>query len=273
MAAFVVRSPFARSEYDGPVAIALYAHRGAAAELPENTLPAFRRAMERGATAIETDAHLTRDGHVVLSHDATGARAAGVPYGIADSTLEQVRTWNVARGHPGSFTIPTLEEALEDLPGVPFNVDCKAPGRDAAALLVGIVRRIGAEERVLIASFRSRTLRHVRRLGYEGKTSLGQSEIFRVALMPRPLLRALPLHGNAAQVPTRAFGLRFDTRRFVDKCHALGLVVHYWTIDDPLEARRLADLGADGIMTDDPRLVAPALGLPGAGGRSTPEPT
>jgi glycerophosphoryl diester phosphodiesterase len=244
------------------VAIALYAHRGAAAELPENTLPAFRRAMERGATAIETDAHLTKDGHVVLSHDATGKRAAGVPSRIADSTLEEVRTWNVAGGHPGSFTMPTLEEALAHLPGVPLNVDCKPGGREAATALVRVARRMKAQERVLIASFRSSTLRCVRRLGYEGKTSLGQSEILRLALTPLPVLRALPLRGHAAQVPTRALGLRFDTRRFVDRCHALGLVVHYWTIDDPVEARRLVALGADGIMTDDPRLLAPALGLP-----------
>jgi glycerophosphoryl diester phosphodiesterase len=118
-----------------------------------------------------------------------------------------------------------------------------------------------AQERVLIASFRTRTLRYVRHLGYDGKTGLGQSEIVRLLLMPHALLRALPVHGNAVQVPTRALGVRLDARRFVDKCHALGLVVHYWTINDPLEARRLVDLGADGVMTDDPRLIAPALGL------------
>jgi glycerophosphoryl diester phosphodiesterase len=243
------------------VTIALYAHRGAAAELPENTLPAFRRAMERGATAIETDCHLTKDGRVVLSHDATPAPAGGGPRRIADSTLEEVRTWNVAGGHPGSFRIPTLEEALEELPGVPFNVDCKAADPEAATALVHVVRRMEAQPRVLIASFRARTVRHVRRLGYEGKTGLAQSEILRLALAPLAILRAVPLHGDAAQVPTRALGLRLDTRRFVDRCHALGLVVHYWTIDDPREARRLVELGADGVMTDDPRLVAPALGL------------
>ena len=185
-----------------------------------------------------------------------------MPHQIAESTLAQLRTWNVARGHPGSFTIPTLEEALEDVSGVPFNVDCKPPGRRAAAALVHVVRGMGAQERVLIASFRTRTLRHVRQLGYEGKTGLGQSEIVRLVVMPSALLRAIPFHGNAAQVPTRSFGVRFDTRRFVDKCHALGLAVHYWTIDDPREGRRLVELGADGIMTNDPRLIAPALGLP-----------
>src|SRR5580700_6228813 len=108
-----------------PVAIALYAHRGAAAELPENTLPAFVRALERGATAIETDCHLTKDGEVVLSHDPTVTLTDGRTRTLAASTLEEVRSWNVARGHPGTFTIPTLEEALEQLPGVPLNVDCK----------------------------------------------------------------------------------------------------------------------------------------------------
>jgi glycerophosphoryl diester phosphodiesterase len=244
------------------VTVALYAHRGAAAELPENTLPAFRRALSLGATAIETDCQVSRDGRVVLSHDPTVVPADGVPQRIDESTLEQVQSWNVGHTHPGSFTIPTLEEALEHLPGVPFNVDCKPPGRAATAALVRVVREMGAQDRVLIASFRTNTLRYVRQLGYEGMTGLGQSEIVRLVVMPYTLLRAIPIHGNAAQVPTRAFGVAFDTRRFVDKCHALGLVVHYWTIDDPREACRLVDLGADGIMTNDPRLVAPALGLP-----------
>lgn len=74
-----------------PPAPRLYAHRGAAVELPENTLEAFRRALDVGANAIETDCHVTRDGHVVLAHDATGARLAGVPRAIADFTLDEVR--------------------------------------------------------------------------------------------------------------------------------------------------------------------------------------
>jgi glycerophosphoryl diester phosphodiesterase len=242
------------------VTIVLYAHRGASAELPENTLPAFDRALERGATAIETDCQLTKDGEVVLSHDPAVTLADGSTRTIAGSTLEQVRTWNVGRGHAGTFTVPTLEEALEHLPGVRLNVDCKPEDSRAAEVLVRTVRRMRAEERVLIASFRARTLRHVRSLGYEGKTGLGQSEIVRLVALPRAFLRLVGVGGDVAQVPTRAFGVRLDTRRFVETCHALGILVHYWTIDDPREARRLADLGADGIMTNDPRLVAPALG-------------
>lgn len=244
--------------------VALYAHRGAAVELPENTLPAFARALELGATALETDAHLTKDGHVVLSHDETGARAAGVPHRIDACTLGEVRTWNVASGHAHGahpYTMPTLGEALAAFPGVPFNVDCKPRGRRAAEAVVRAVRDARAQARVRIASFETRTLRHVRHLGYEGETGLGQSEIVRLALLPMAWLRARPPRGSAAQVPVSAFGVRLDTRRFIDRCHALGLEVHYWTINVPEEALRLAALGADAVMTDDPGKIAPALRL------------
>src|ERR1700689_2026557 len=118
----------------------LYAHRGAAVELPENTLPAFRLALELGADAIETDAHLTRDGHVVLSHDPSGERCAGVPRAIRQSTLAEVRAWDMGHAfrerHPGApaerFLIPTLDELLTQLPGVPLNVDVKDHDAHAA---------------------------------------------------------------------------------------------------------------------------------------------
>src|SRR5690242_7442718 len=73
----------------------IYAHRGASFELPENTLEAFGLALDLGADAIETDAHMTRDGRIVLSHDATGAKTAGVPLPIRDLTLSELRQWNV----------------------------------------------------------------------------------------------------------------------------------------------------------------------------------
>jgi glycerophosphoryl diester phosphodiesterase len=72
-------------------------------------------------------------------------------------------------------------------------------------------------------------------------------------------LRAAPLGGQAAQIPTRALGIRLDTARLVERAHALGLVVHYWVINDPHEAKRLLALGADGIVTDDVRAIAPVV--------------
>jgi glycerophosphoryl diester phosphodiesterase len=244
----------------------LYAHRGAAAELPENTLPAFRLALDVGANAIETDCHVTRDGRVVLSHDETGERMANVACAIADATLEDVQTWDVARGFVEdggeareAFTIPTLEEALAELRGIPLNVDIKAHQHGAAERVVAVVRRMRATETTLLTSFDARVVRRVRALGYEGPTGLGQSEALRLLAMPTAALRALPLRGTAAQLPHRHGAIDVGRRAVIAKCHALGLAVHFWTVNDPARARELRDLGADGVMTDDPRTIAAAL--------------
>jgi glycerophosphoryl diester phosphodiesterase len=246
----------------------LYAHRGASAELPENTIPAFLRAIEVGATAIETDVHSTADGHVVISHDPTGSRAARVPRAIRASTLAEVKGWDVGcgphvfrrRAAPHErFTMPTLEEALEALPGVPFNVDIKQHDERTADAVVASVARCRAEERVLLTSFDARTVQRVRRLRYRGPTGLAQAEVVRLLALPLPVLRRVALAGRAAQIPVRVGPLRLDRASLVAKAHRLGIEVHYWTINDPSEARRLFALGADAVMTDDPAAIAPVL--------------
>ena len=246
----------------------LYAHRGASIDLPENTIPAFLRALEVGATALETDVHCTLDGHVVVSHDPTGERAARVPRRIRSATLAEVKGWDVGSGPhvhrrlaaPGErFTMPTLEEALAAVPGVPFNVDIKQHDEAAARAVVAAVRRAGAESRVLLTSFDAGTVGHVRRLGYAGPTGLGQREILRLVGLPVAVLRALPLAGRAAQIPVSVGPLRLDRRALIEKAHRLGIEVHYWTINDPAEAERLLTLGADAIMTDDPAAMAPGF--------------
>jgi glycerophosphoryl diester phosphodiesterase len=234
----------------------LYAHRGAGVELPENTLPSFRLALELGADAIETDAHLTRDGHVVLSHDPTGLRMCGVATRIEDATLDEVRSWDA--GAPG-YRVPTLEEALRELPAVAFNVDAKSQHPEMVERTLDVVRRVGAADRTLLASFDAATLRKVRRLGYPGQTGLGQAEVLRLVALPRRVLARWPLRGNAAQLPYRIYGMDLGTRAVVDKCHALGLEVHYWTVNEPALALRLLEAGADALMSDDPRVIAPVV--------------
>ncbi len=104
-----------------------------------------------------------------------------------------------------------------------------------------------------------RTLREVRRRGYAGKTGLAQAEVIRLVALPTRALVRFPLGGAAAQLPYRIYGIDLGTRALVAKCHALGLEVHYWTVNEPALATRLLDAGADAIMTDDPRAIAPVL--------------
>jgi glycerophosphoryl diester phosphodiesterase len=247
----------------------LYAHRGAAIERPENTLDAFARALALGADALETDLHLTADGHVVAAHDATLARTAGSPVAIRLATLAELRRCDVGWGFvdrdgrrpfAGSGArVPTLDEVLDAFPGVPINVDVKQRAPAMVAPLLDLLRRRGAEQRVLVTSFDGAVLRAVRAAGYPGRTGLSLTEVLRLYAAPLRALRALPLGGGAAQLPPRARGLRLDTPGFIGKCHALGLRVDYWTINDPAEAERLLQAGADGIMTDDPAAIAPVF--------------
>lgn len=242
--------------------VRLYAHRGAAAELPENTLPAFERALELGADALEMDVHATRDGVLVVSHDPDGRRMAGVARAFAEARWDEVRTWDVGRGFSDPaggrpfagrpFRVPSLEEVIRAFPGVPLNVDLKAPVADAA---VALVRRLGAEAQVCLASFQAATLRRVRALGYAGPTSLASAEVARMLALPLLLQRGrLRPRAQAAQLP-----VRLATPFVIARCRALGLRVEYWTVNDPNTARRLLALGVDGIMTDDPRAIAPVV--------------
>ena len=89
-------------------------------------------------------------------------------------------------------------------------------------------------------------------MGYGGETALSQYEVATMFAMPAVLWRQLPFTGNAAQIPTHQGPLRFDRAPFIAKCHSVGLRVDFWTIDDVTEAQRLLELGADGIMTNDP---------------------
>jgi glycerophosphoryl diester phosphodiesterase len=253
----------------GRFELRLYAHRGASAELPENTLAGFRRALELGADAIESDVHLTRDGHVVLSHDESGARCCGVAREIRRATLAEVKSWDAGWGFTdreggrpfagAGHRVPTLDEVLDELPGVPLNLDVKQERPSMVGALVEVLRRRRAEERVTLASFHMWPMLRARLLGYRGATSLPEAEIVTLLRAPAALFAVLPWRGSAAQVPLAGGGYRFDTAEFVGRCHRLGLRLDFWTVNDAPTAERLLELGADGVMTDDPRAIAPVF--------------
>jgi glycerophosphoryl diester phosphodiesterase len=242
----------------------LWAHRGAAAEEPENTLPSFARALALGADALETDLHMTEDGVIVASHDPDGARMCNVRREIRRTRFDDLRRWDAGWGFVDKsgarpfanrgYTIPTLEELLAAIGNVTLNVDVKQREPDMVAPLLALLKRLGAERRVLVASFSDATIRRVRRLGYAGKTGLARNEVAALLALPRAVLR-FALGGDAAQLPTHVGPVRIARRSLIEKCHSLGLRVDFWTVNDPALADDLVALGADGVMTDDPRRV------------------
>lgn len=242
----------------------LYAHRGAAAERPENTLVSFERAVEIGVDALEMDVHLTRDDQLIVAHDDTGMRMAATPVAWSSIDLVDAQRLDVGWGFVAAdgtrpfagkgIRVPLFADVLDAFPCVRINVDIKKDERAIGAML-GLLEAKRAVDRVTIASFKTRIAIDVRRRGYAGETALSQGEVVALLGMPAPLWRALPRTGNAAQVPVAQGPVRFDRPTFIAKCHALGLRVDFWTVDDRDEAERLLALGADGIMTNDPALM------------------
>ena len=249
------------------------AHRGASARAPENTLEAFRLAVESGAGGLELDVHLTHDGHVVVIHDSTLDRTTDGAGAVAQMTLDELREPDAGYNFSPDdgdilpyrglgLRIPTLAEVLREFPGVAVNIDMKAdrPGIEAAVLKV--LRDSDAEGRVLVVSSRRSAVRRFRRMS-GGRVSTGASRwetgVF-YALCRLHLERLLVPAYDALQVPLRYRGIPLVTRRFVEAAHARGVRVDAWTINTVDEMRRLLDLGVDVIMTDHPETLADVLG-------------
>ncbi|HEX6835039.1 MAG TPA: glycerophosphodiester phosphodiesterase family protein, partial [Polyangia bacterium] len=145
-----------------------------------------------------------------------------------------------------------FEDVVTEFASVPLNVDLK---NDTAPAAVALLRRLGAEERVCLASFQRSTMRRVRALGYRGPTALSRLEVVAALSVPAALRRGrFRCRATRAQLP-----LSLGRPWIVARMKALGLAVDFWTVDDPALARHLVAMGADGIMTNDPRRIVPAL--------------
>lgn len=217
----------------------LWAHRGANWHCLENTLPAFRRALQDGATALEMDVHRTKDDVMVVCHDPVWRHKK-----IAKTRYE------------GLSELSTLEEVLLAFPNVKLNIDIKPKDLRAVYLTVGLVEKYGASSRVCLTSFSLEVHRWLDDLRYAGERGMSAFEVALVWLLPVSILQFASWFGRRAQVPLRWGVLRLDTEYFVRKCHRLGLLVDYWVVNEPIVASRLIELGADGIMTDDPASLA-----------------
>ena len=248
-------SPWPFLDHPGPLA---FAHRGGASEAPENTMPAFEAAIDLGYRWIETDAHVTADGICLAFHDEVLDRVTDRTGTIAELPYREVRQARVEGREP----IPLMEDLLAAFDEVRINID---PKHDAAVEpLAAAIERAGATERVCIGSFSDARIARLRaRLGERLCTSLGPRAIARLRGSSLGLPTGRP-EGACVQVPPSVKGVPLVDRRFVDRCHALGLQVHVWTIDDPDEVHELLDLGVDGIMTDRPAVLRDVLRSGGA---------
>ncbi len=232
--------------------VAAVAHRGGAGHPDiigrENSLAAFQHAVGLGYRYLETDVHATRDGHLVAFHDDVLDRVTDARGPVRDLTLRELE--NVRIG--GSEAIPTLDSLLETFPDSRFNIDIKH--RSAVVPLVKAIERHRAQDRVCVASFSADRIRAFRRLmGRRVPTSVSPAAVLWNRGVPM-LPRLLNSPGVAFQLPVSHTIWRQEvtlvTRRLLACAHAVGKVVHVWTVDDETLMNELIDAGVDGIITD-----------------------
>ena len=229
----------------------LYGHRGASTLVLENTLGAFARARADGADGIELDVRLTADGELAVFHDEDLARIAGRPGRVADMPWREL----AAVPLPGGERIPCLDQVLAETEPLRVNVEIKQPGwrrlRDVVNRVAASVERAGARDRVILSSFDPAAVALARRA-----TAIECGLLFH-ARQRRPLRRAwlAPLIRPHALHPDRVL---VDAAA-VARWRSRGYAINVWTVDDPAELRRLAALGVDGIITNDPAAARAAL--------------
>lgn len=227
------------------------AHRGYAGSHPENSLEAFAEALEAGATHIETDVHLSKDGQVVIFHDDT---YEGKP----------LIEWERSQLPPH---VPSMLEAFNTFPEARFNIDVKSG--QAATPLAQIINDEGAHERVLLTSFsRERRQAATATLTRPVAQSAAASE-FAPALIAAKLgwtwlVRRSLRHIDALQIPSRALGMKTVTPRTMKAYQRAGVLVHVWTVNDAAQMRDLIRLGVNGVVTDETPTAVMALRSPAA---------
>src|SRR5262245_12940494 len=223
-------------------------HRGASAYERENTIAAFVRARELGADGVELDARRTSDDGLVVHHDPA----------VDDVGL--IVDMSFASLHAQLPDLPTLREALDACTGMIVNVEVKClpwePDSDVAdrRVLRAVLDEVRDREQILLSSFDLDAVDLAHTLKPELKTAWLTS---RQPLADASALAAERGHWGIHPDQAAALGAAGDV---YDIAHAQGLHINVWTVDDPVDARQLRDLGADGIVTNVPDVVLDALG-------------
>jgi glycerophosphoryl diester phosphodiesterase len=246
----------------------VFAHRGGAALAPENTLAAFERGLTLGADGIELDVHLSREGAVVVHHDATVDRTTSGRGAVSSLTADELARLDAGyhfqaggEGYPFrgcGIGVPRLADVLSRFRDARVIIEMKQSTGALAEATLAVVRRADAVERVCIGSKWRRGLSALRASEPSIATSAAYEEV-RWALYRSwigwPPSRRAPYAGF--QVPESAEGFRVVSPRFIRAVHRSGRAVQVWTVNREDDARRLLGWGVDALITDRPDVIVP----------------
>lgn len=239
------------------MAVLNIAHRGFSGEYPENTMLAFRKALEAGSDGIELDVHLTRDGQVVIIHDEALVRTTGEKGCVHDYPLEELRRFDASKIKPGKFDfepIPTLEEYFDWVMTTDLitNIELKNgivwyEGMEQK--VIDMIRARHLEKKIIFSSFNHESIRLCEKLA---------PDIERGFLYGDWLLDG----GKYA----KAHGVQYMhpnyitlTKESVDEIYGEGIRINTWTVNEEADMHRMLDFGVNAIITNFPDRLASIL--------------
>jgi len=274
---FLVFTPDAPSHpyYEGVTGTLVIAHQGGDGVWPGDTMYAFEKAAEIGADVLEMDAHITRDGQIVLMHDEKVDRTTDGTGLIEEMTLEELKKLDAAYkwSNDGGQTfpyrgqgiqVPTLNELFQKFPQMRYVIEIKMTENPIDKPLCDLIREYGMQNKVLIASFHDEAMQNFRTTCPEVATSASRGEVTRFVLLGKVFLSGLvaPKYQSIQPPydPKESLNIPIMTKRFIRESHAKNLHVEPWTVDDPELMKQYIEWGVDGIMTDRPDLLVEILG-------------
>lgn len=238
------------------IAAQIIGHRGSCYDAPENTLASVNKAWRDGADIVEVDVHLSRDGRIIVMHDATTARTTGVDLKISDTDSAELRKLDAGRWKGEEFAgerIPFLEEVLATIPsGRKLLIEVKC-GTEILPVLKEVIERSGKTEQVIIISFKLDVVAESKKLMPSIPTLL----LWGVTKDPstgEPTEHSLKHIYTAVSNNLDGLDMHHSgiTKNFAEAVKKAGLLLYAWTVNDPDEARRLIELGVDAVATDRP---------------------
>ncbi|NHZ72264.1 MAG: glycerophosphodiester phosphodiesterase [Aquificales bacterium] len=248
------------------------AHQGGEQLRPSNTMPAFEHAVELGVDVLEMDIHQTKDGVLILMHDATVDRTTDGSGAIQEMTLAEIKAldaghyWTDDDGQTYPYrgqgiAVPTLEEIFQAFPDMLMNIEIKQDSPSIVEPFCDLIHEYGMADKVLIPTFHPDTMIEFREKCPGIATAMTEPEIrtfFGLNLAFLGSLYSPP--GEAFQIPEYSGGLHVVTKHFVNGAHDRNIAVHVWTVNDPADMERLIAAGVDGIITDRPDLLLEIMG-------------
>ena len=228
------------------------AHRGSSSGAPENTMAALEKAVEEMADRAEIDVQETADGVIVLCHDTSLKRVAGVNKKVSDLTLEQIKKLDVGSWFSSEYQgeqIPTLEEVMEYAKGkIDLNIEIKNLGNSSGLpeKVIELVEKYEMQEQCVITSTNRFYLKRVKDVNPEIRTGYIVSAAY----------------GNFYSdefIDLISIRSSFVTERMIESAHEAGKAVHAWTVNGKVEMERLKQLGVDDMITDRPVLAREIL--------------